>query len=309
MEEFTYISSGEEDEYVLVEQVRVQPPSESHRLRPPPTNDVDYTFKYLDESYSIKEVIERVLPPSAVGKQIMRMKIGEMSANLGAQEKARKWYEMWFYLTNPKSTFLEQYNACVAALNEWDEPKGYIIHPDLINLELLASDMVKKRRRYYAKTESKKYGIPMRHLVAPVHSDGKDRSNPSKDPEQFYYSYLRTTIESMDVDTSTKVGTSRNPICKVIYKQNEWLPSEGNRSTDPMKYKLELFIGPFCSEDDSREFNSLWKDRRGAQPRRLFAQKYAKDRQMICVDMRSVQPVKFIDDLRRKKKAKKTVSF
>lgn len=276
-------------------------------LVPPVDNNLQYSFSYLKEEYTIMEIMKRVIPPSTINDHLNRiLQVGKHNVTKTA---ARKWYQMWFHLCNPKSKFWDQYNACTSALDEWNEPKGFKIHRDLVKEEIMAANVIDKQRAYQAKFDAEKYGVPMKYLINRIHPDGKDRSNPKRDPEKFYYSYLMTTIETMEVDTSTKVGSSRRPICKIIYKQNEWLNSRGNRCTDPSKYKLELFIGPFVSEDASRDFNVKWKKHRGAQPRRLFAIKYAKDRNMLCLDMRSTQPSKYIDNLRKKKKAKKEISF
>jgi len=304
---YILISSESEDEEIQDKEISSKKeivPVE--RISPPATNNFDYTFRYLDESYSIMTIMEKVVPPSALQQQLNRMITDK---RIRSEEASRKWYEMWFYLCNPKCTFWDQYNACVNALNEWNEPRGFKVHDKLVEEEIVAADISYRNRIYQAKKDAEKYGVPLKFLVKKEHLDGKDRSNPTHDPAKFYYSYLRTTIESMDIDTSTKVGSSRRPVCKMIYHQNCWLNAKGNRSTDPTKYRLELFIGPFVSEDDSRDFNMEWKKHRGAQPRRMFAIKYAKDRNMLCVDMRSDQKNEFIDDLRKMKKAKKEVTF
>lgn len=266
-------------------------------LVPPETRDLSYTFKFLNEDFSIIHIMKNVAPPSVLQKHVDRISSSHL------------WYTMWFYLCNPNSTFNELYNSCLSALEEWGEPRGFKIAPNLIELETEAAEIRKRKRIYQAKEDAKKYGVDPKYLIRREYPDGKDRSNPAVDPNKFYFSYLMTTIESMNIDTSTKIGSSRRPVCKVIYKQNEWLNSEGNRSTDPTSYKLELFVGPFVSEEDSREFNKKWKVHRGAQPRRTFAKNYAKSRNMLCVDMRSMQPKKYIDDLRKQKKAKKEITF
>ena len=275
------------------------------RLRPPDEIDLEYEFSYLNERISMKEVLKRVLPPSVYASHIKRMTPNKK--NKIGYNPAKKWYDMWFYMLDPNSTFQDQYDAIIEGLTEWNEPKGWRIHPKLIEEEQQAAEMEKRKKLFAAKIESQKYGVPMEYFVNKFHSDGKDRSNPEGDKERFYYSYLITSIESMDVDTSTKVGKSRRPICKVLYHQMQFLNSESSRSTHPKKYRLELFIGPFVSEDAAMEFNQHWKSHRGAQPRRSHAIEFAQDRGMICVDVRSIQPSTYIDDLRKTKKARKNV--
>ncbi len=299
--EYIIYDDSEEDE---TEIVAYAPPKE--RLLPPPTNDMNFSFYYLKELYSITEVMSRVVPPSTFKAQMRRMFPRKGGPTPLA---ARKWYEMWFHMANPNSTFEDQYNACYEALCEWEEPRGFTINPNLIQEEIRAADLDRLSKEYRARKDAIKYDVDEKYLINRIHTDGKDRSNPRRDPQQFHYSFLRTTIEAMDVDTSTKVGSSRHPICKVIYHQNEWLNSTETRNTDPSKYRLELFIGPFISEDQSRTFNKIWRAHRGAQPRRNFAMEYANDRQMLCVDMRSVQDKKYIEALRIKKKSKKEISF
>jgi len=263
--------------------------------------DLDYTFNYLSHQHSIEDMIVLLMPPTTQGTILDLFK---RPSKQGNKQACKLWYDAWFYLCDPHAGFEDIFNSCVAALAARGEPKSYKINYNII--EYLKNERSHRdtERKIKAKKKSEEYGLPEYIFVTKMYADGKKRDNAKCDPSLFYYSYLVTTLEDSRSATTTKVGSSKRPICKLLYHHEQFLRGRAPRNTNPRLFKFELFIGPFLSEDDSRKFNKLWSNHRGAGPRREFAKKYARARGMLCWDVRTFQET---DEIERQRKDKKRI--
>ena len=274
-------------------------------IEPVQYGNLDYAFIYLDKEFTIREVMKQLLPESVIEGNMARF---IEPALFDPVESCNKWYRMWFQLCNPFATFEQIFSSCYDALSSFGEPREYKINPNVVEEELKVTEFVKSERSRFAMKRSKRYNMPRDIFLKICHADGKDRSNPELLSSQFYFSYLATTIEAPNIPTTTKIGSSKRPFCKLLYHHKDLLRGRLSRNTSADKYKFELFLGPFLSEDDARKFNKDWAVHRGAKPRREHAKKYASDRGLLCFDVRNVQHENFIETLRKKKEMNKTKS-